>query len=179
MSWHQDNKHTDSKLIWIWIWIAEKQMILMIRIPLLLMATILHDVGDCYDSDESDDGDNSDDENAMVAMVTMVTIGMRWWRCDQILVKIWPQRPQPDDTFASDQMKRNTRQSCTFQIREKSLYTLVVESDIVLLQIGFVIQKLYIIFNRNYLKLYILSSFTEWCKKGWIIFEEGYANVND
>ena len=56
---------------------AEKQMILMIRIPLLLMATILHDLGDCYDSDESDDGDNSDDENAMVAMVTMVTIGMR------------------------------------------------------------------------------------------------------
>ena len=85
---------------------AEKQMILMIRIPLLLMATILHDLGDCYDSDESDDGDNSDDENAMVAMVTMVTM-------HQILVKIWLQRPQPDDTHASDQMKRNTRQSCT------------------------------------------------------------------
>ena len=47
---------------------AEKQMILMIRIPLLLMATILHDLGDCYDSDESDDGDNSDDKNTMVPM---------------------------------------------------------------------------------------------------------------
>ena len=38
---------------------TEKQMILMIRIPLLLMVTILHDIGDM---------------NVMVAMVAMVAM---------------------------------------------------------------------------------------------------------
>ena len=89
ITWHQDNKHTDSKLIWIWIqtvWDTDdpydKNTITADGNNITWSWRYEcdgDDGGDVDDSDDSDDSDNGDDGDDSNDRNAMVKIRMGWW----------------------------------------------------------------------------------------------------
>ena len=75
MTWHQDNKHTDSKMIWIWIRTGWETDDPYDKNPITADGNIITWSWryEC-DGDDGDDSDDGADKN------TMVTIRTGWWR---------------------------------------------------------------------------------------------------